>query len=106
MLRNSLQLLAVAALGVALISCSSNSAKGPLSQTIIQDGSISGPIILNDPVMMVHPGGLWMSQAFQMQCRCRIMVTAAAPYTDGQSLFSHSRRAKLSCSGYRLLVRY
>lgn len=43
MLKNSLQLLTVAALGVALISCSSNSAKGPLPQTIIQDGSISGP---------------------------------------------------------------
>lgn len=43
MLKNSLQLLTVAALGVALVSCSSSSPKGPLPQPIIQDGSISGP---------------------------------------------------------------
>src|SRR5690554_1847453 len=43
MLKNTLQLLTVAALGVALVSCSSNAPKGPLPQPIIQDGSISGP---------------------------------------------------------------
>src|SRR5690554_6190461 len=43
MLKKSLQLLTVAALGVALISCSSNSSTGPSPQPILRDGSISGP---------------------------------------------------------------
>lgn len=43
MLKHSLQLLTAVALGVALISCSSNNAKSPQPQPIIRDGSISGP---------------------------------------------------------------
>lgn len=43
MLKHSIQLLTAVALGVALISCSSSSPKGPQPQSIIRDGSITGP---------------------------------------------------------------
>lgn len=43
MLKHSLQALIAAAIGVALVSCSSSGSKAPQPQPVIRDGSISGP---------------------------------------------------------------
>ena len=43
MFKHSMQVLTVATLAVALVSCSSNGSKGPQPQPVIRDGSISGP---------------------------------------------------------------
>ena len=51
MFKHSVQILTAAALGVALISCSSSSPKGPQSQSqpVNRDGSISGPVNFKQP---------------------------------------------------------
>lgn len=49
MLKHSMQLLTAAALGAALISCSSGSSKAPQPQPVIRGGSISGPVDFKQP---------------------------------------------------------
>ncbi len=49
MLKHSMQVLTAAALGVALVSCSSSSPQMPQPQPVIRDGSISGPADFKQP---------------------------------------------------------
>ena len=49
MFKHSAQVLIAAAVGVALISCSSSSPKGPQPQPVIRNGSISGPSDFKQP---------------------------------------------------------
>ena len=49
MLKHSMQVLTAAALGVALVSCSSSGPKTPQPQPVIRDGSISGPTNFKQP---------------------------------------------------------
>lgn len=49
MFKHSMQVLTAAALGVALISCSSGSSKGPQPQPVIRGGTISGPVGFTQP---------------------------------------------------------
>ena len=49
MFKHSVQVVVATALGVALISCSSNTAKVPTPQPVIRDGSISGPANFKQP---------------------------------------------------------
>lgn len=49
MFKHSAQVLIAAVVGVALISCSSSSPKGPQPQPVIRNGSISGPSDFKQP---------------------------------------------------------
>lgn len=74
MFKHSMQVLTAAALGVALISCSSGSSKGPQPQPVIRGGTISGPVGFTQPSNDGALGGRWMCRASQMLCLCRIMA--------------------------------
>lgn len=49
MFKQGMQIVIAAALGVALISCSSNNSKSPQPQPVIRNGSVSGPSDFQQP---------------------------------------------------------